>query len=119
MAGAAFLLVCSGARAETCEEAAGVAVLPSPLTPWKGEPLRVIFTAEKPLEGELSLVAPDGSVAVASHDRHGGPPYSWFAEAPTPAVGTLRARFVCGGSAGGGGTNTKENPVHASQPSAP
>jgi hypothetical protein len=119
MAGAAFLLVCSAARAETCEEAAGVAVLPSPLTPWKGEPLRVVFAAEKPLEGELSLVAPDGNVAAKSHDRHGGPPYSWFAEAPTPAVGTWRARFVRDGAPAECATITKEIPVHASKSSAP
>ena len=34
--------------------------MPSPLAPWKGAPLRVLFAAEKPLEGELSLIAPDG-----------------------------------------------------------
>ena len=55
-------------------------MLPSPLAPWKGAPLRVIFAAEKPLEGELSLIAPDGSVAATSSERHGGPPYFWFAE---------------------------------------
>src|SRR6187431_485560 len=42
-----------------CDDA-GIAVLPSPITPWKGAPLRVIFTSEKPLDGELSLIAPDG-----------------------------------------------------------
>jgi len=36
-----------------CEDAAELAVLPSPLVPWKGAPLRVIFAAEKPLEGSL------------------------------------------------------------------
>jgi hypothetical protein len=67
--GASFAVLFSGtdARAQGprggCEDA-GIAVLPSPITPWKGAPLRVIFTAEKPLEGELSLVAPDGRVAV-------------------------------------------------------
>jgi hypothetical protein len=32
----------------------------------RARPLRVIFAAEKPLEGELSLIAPDGSVAAKS-----------------------------------------------------
>ena len=118
-AAAALLLICTAAHAETCEEASGVAVLPSPMTPWKGEPLRVIFAAEKPLEGELSLVAPDGSVAATSRQRHGGPPYSWFAEAATPAVGTWRARFVRDGTPADCGPITKEIPVHASKSAAP
>ena len=41
-----------------CEEMAEIAVLPSPMTPWKGAPLRILITAEKPLDGELSLIAP-------------------------------------------------------------
>ena len=69
-------------------------MLPSPLAPWKGAPLRVIFAAEKPLQGELSLIAPDGTVAATSHDRQGGPPYFWFAEVATPAAGVWHARLV-------------------------
>ena len=30
-----------------CEDAAELAVLPSPLTPWKGAPLRVLVASEK------------------------------------------------------------------------
>src|SRR5664280_189367 len=71
-----------------CQDAAELAVLSSPIAPWKGAPLRVIFAAEKPLEGELSLIAPDGSVAAKSRDRLGGPPYFWFAEVASPAAGT-------------------------------
>ena len=94
IAGACFVFVSSAADAQaeglsgTCEDAADLAVLSSPIAPWKGAPLRVIFTAEKPLEGELSLIAPDGSVAAKSRERHGGPPYFWFAEVPSPAAGT-------------------------------
>src|SRR3954467_10420052 len=62
-----------------CEEAIGISVMPSPVTPWKGAPLRVIFSTEKPIDGELALIAPDGKVAATSSDRHGGPPYFWFA----------------------------------------
>src|SRR5215831_10261491 len=65
-----------------CE--AEVAVLPSPVAPWKGAPLRVLMTAEKPLSGELSLVGPDGTIAVKTGERHGGPPYFWFAEVASP-----------------------------------
>jgi hypothetical protein len=98
-AGAFFGLLGSAAdsRAEgspgTCEDAAEIAVLPSPIAPWKGMPLRVLFVAEKPLKGELSLIAPDGRVAAHSRDRHGGPPYFWFAEVASPAAGTWHAKL--------------------------
>ena len=78
IAGAAFVILFSGAdvRAQgssgVCEDAAELAVLSSPIAPWKGAPLRVVFAAEKPLEGEFSLIAPDGSVAVKSRERRGG-----------------------------------------------
>ncbi|HEY2135326.1 MAG TPA: hypothetical protein VGH49_05525, partial [Xanthobacteraceae bacterium] len=75
----------------SCEETAEVAVLPSPLAPWTGAPLRVLVAAEKPFEGELSLIAPNGSVAAKSHDRQDGPPYSWYAEVAAPAAGTWHA----------------------------
>jgi hypothetical protein len=80
--------------AGTCEDAAELAVLSSPVAPWKGAPLRVVFAAEKPLEGELSLIAPDGSVAAKSRERHGGPPYFWFAEVASPAAGTWHAKLA-------------------------
>ena len=82
--GAFSIVLCSGldTRAQGlsggCE--AEVAVLPSPVAPWAGAPLRVLMAAEKPLNGELSLLAPDGSIAVKSRERHGGPPYFWLAE---------------------------------------
>src|SRR5450755_1556056 len=80
VAGAFFVFLVSGedARAQgpsgSCEDVAELAVLSSPIAPWKGAPLRVIFAAEKPLEGELSLIGPDGNVAAKSRERHGGPP---------------------------------------------
>jgi hypothetical protein len=87
-----------GARAQSseaaCDNAANIAVLPSPLSPWKGAPLRVIFASEKPITGELSLVAPDGSVAATSRQRQDGPPYFWYAEVNAPAAGTWHARLA-------------------------
>jgi hypothetical protein len=80
-----------------CDDAADLAVLPSPLAPWKGAPLRVIFAVEKPIEGEFSLIAPDGSVAAKSRVRHGGPPYFWFAEVASPAAGTWHAQLTSAG----------------------
>ena len=78
----------------TCQDEAGLALLSTPMAPWKGVALRVIFTAEKPLDGELSLIAPNGHIAAASGDRHGGPPYFWFAEVASPAAGTWQAMLV-------------------------
>jgi hypothetical protein len=85
-----FPIVGSPAQAASgdCGDAAELQVLPSPLAPWKGAPLRIMVVTEKPLEGVLSLIAPDGKVAVKSPDRHGGAPYSWFAEVAEPAAGT-------------------------------
>ncbi len=77
-----------------CEDAADFAVLPSPVAPWTGAPLRVVVAAEKPLEGELSLIAPDGHVAATSRERHGGPPYSWFAEVASPVAGTWHVKLA-------------------------
>jgi hypothetical protein len=81
------------AASESCAGSGEVTVLPSPMTPWSGAPLRVMVVAEKPVAGTLSLIAPDGSVAVKSADRHDGPPYSWFAEVATPAAGTWHAKL--------------------------
>ncbi len=74
-------------------------MLASPTAPWKGAALRVVFAAEKPLDGELSLVAPDGKVVVASRDRHGGPPYFWTAEVASPDRGTWVAKLTREGAA--------------------
>ena len=100
IAGAFFVCLFSAANSQAqspagnCEEAPEVAVLPSPVAPWKGAPLRVIIAAEKPLDGEFSLIAPDGTVAAKSRERHGGPPYFWFAEVASPAAGTWQAMLV-------------------------
>ena len=78
----------------TCEDVRDVTVLASPEAPWKGAPLRVIIVSEKPVTGELSIVAPDGSRAAASRERHGGPPYWWMIEVPSPAAGTYKAKLA-------------------------
>jgi hypothetical protein len=96
-----FVLSAVEARAQglfgTCQDDADVAALNAPIAPWKGAPLRVVFAAEKPADGELSLIAPNGSVAAKSRLRHGGPPYFWFAEVATPAAGTWRATLTRAG----------------------
>jgi len=118
-AGAIFALLCSitPSQAKTgsgaCEEA-DVAFLASPVAPWKGAPLRVLFAAEKPVEGELTLIGPDGRVAFSSRARQDGPPYSWLGEVATPAAGTWQAKLT-----GDCGTITREIAVRADVPPKP
>jgi len=123
--GAFFVFLCPvvDSRAQgspgICEDAAELAVLPSPVAPWKGAPLRVIFAAEKPLEGELSLIAPDGSVAAKSRERHGGPPYFWFAEVASPSAGTWHATLARDRAPPECTTITREIAVRADRPAPP
>ncbi|WP_072816962.1 hypothetical protein [Bradyrhizobium erythrophlei] len=81
----------AGPAAAAPEACAEVTVLPSPFAPWSGMALRVMAVAEKPVQGTLSLIAPDGSVVAKSAERRDGPPYSWFAEVAAPAAGIWRA----------------------------
>jgi hypothetical protein len=124
IAGAFFVCLFSAVNSQAqspaanCEEAPEVAVLPSPVAPWKGAPLRVIIAAEKPLDGEFSLIAPDGTVAAKSRERHGGPPYFWFAEVASPAAGTWHAKLARD-SGPAGGAITHEIAVRAAEPPRP
>src|SRR5260370_38499714 len=81
---ASFLFSVIDAQAQAssgaCEGAAELAVLPSPLPPWKRAPLRAIVAAERALEAELSLAAPDVRVPSKCRERPAGPPHSWPAQ---------------------------------------
>src|SRR5438067_3199324 len=118
-----FVLSAMDARAEgssgICKDAAELAVLPSPIAPWKGAPLRIVFAAEMPIEGELSLIAPDGRVAAQSREQHGGPPYFWLAEIASPAAGTWRATLAIERAPVGCSTITREIAVRAARPPRP
>ena len=82
--------------------------------------MRVLFAAEKPMQGELSLIAPDGQVAATSHERHGGPPYFWVAEVASPAAGTWRAKLsASSGAPADCATITHEIAVSGSEPPPP
>jgi hypothetical protein len=122
IAGACSIILCSvvdaRAQASPCEDT-GLAVLPSPIAPWAGAPLRVVFAAEESTEGELSLIAPDGSVAARSRQRHGGPPYFWFAEVASPAAGTWRVTLARDRAPAGCGTITREIAVRQDRPPSP
>jgi hypothetical protein len=105
--------------ADACADAAGLAVLTSPLSPWKGAPLRVVFTTEKPVAAELSLIGPDGAVAAQSRARRGGPPYFWYAEVATPSAGAWQAKLAVDGASGDCATLARDIKVAQKQPAAP
>jgi hypothetical protein len=105
--------------ASVCEDAADLAVLASPIAPWTGAPVRVIFAAEKSFDGELSLITPDGNVAAKSREREGGPPYFWFAEVASPVAGTWHATLTRDGSPSSCGTITREFVVEDHEPPRP
>jgi hypothetical protein len=128
LAGAVFSLSAIDSRAApasgSCEDGSEVAVLAAPIAPWKGAPLRVLLVAEKPLDGEFTLIAPDGSVAARSRARAGGPPYFWTAEVTSPAAGTWRASLArdadtLRGPSPGCATITHEITVREDQPPRP
>lgn len=72
-----------------CEESAGVHVFTSPAAPWTGAPLRVLVTSDKPLAGKLDVEG-----AGATDARHGGPPYFWFVDIPSPKAGATAITFT-------------------------
>jgi hypothetical protein len=117
---AAFIFATLASPAEAvsgpCGEGPELQVLPSPFAPWKGAPLRVMIISEKPLDGVMSLVAPDGSVAAKSSDRHGGAPYFWFAEVKEPAAGTWRATLALDHPAADCSAITRDISVSARKP---
>jgi len=121
LVGAFFVGTWNDARAATaagCQDAE-VAVLAAPIAPWKGAPLRVLAATEQTLDGEFSLIAPDGSVAAKSHERLGGPPYFWIAEVAAPAAGTWHASLARAGAPDGCRTITREIAVSVQKPPGP
>ena len=117
-----FLLWSVDARAQGvggCEDSPELAVLTAPMAPWRGAPLRVVVAEEKPIDGELTLTAPNGSVAAKTRDRHDGPPYFWFAEVASPTPGTWHATLVRDRAPAGCGTVTREIAVRADAPPPP
>src|SRR6201992_3610705 len=105
----------SSALAAECAQATDLTVLPSPAGPWTGAPLRVMVVSEKPIDGALSLVAPDGSVAATAPDRRGSEPYFWFAEVAKPAAGKWQATLA---GSGGCAPVTRDITVEARKPAA-
>lgn len=108
-----------GPASNSCADEAGFAVLASPLSPWTGAPLRVVFAAEKAAEGEITLIAPDGSIAISSKERRGGPPYFWLAEVASPAAGQWTAKLARDGVSGDCAEVVRDVKVAAKKPAAP
>jgi hypothetical protein len=107
------------AASYACEDAAEIAVMPSPIAPWRGAPLRVLFVVEKPFAGTLSLIAPHGSIATTSRHRNGGPPYFWYAEVARPAPGTWHARLERDSAPAECRTITRDIAVRPDRPPVP
>jgi hypothetical protein len=103
----------------SCQGEVGLAVLASPLAPWSGAPLRVVAAVEKPADGELALISPDGQVAAKSNQRLGGPPYFWFAEIAAPAAGTWQAKLTRADAAADCKEVIRDITVQRKQPPAP
>ena len=119
--GACILSPNSVARAEdppaTCQDE--LAVLFSPIAPWSGAPLRVVLGVEKPADGELILITPEGEVAAKSNQRLGGPPYFWFAEIAAPGAGTWQAKLTRANASPECREVTRDIVVQRKQPAAP
>ncbi|MBV9556862.1 MAG: hypothetical protein JO254_07260, partial [Pseudolabrys sp.] len=62
---------------------------------------------------------PNGDVAVKSRDRHGGPPYVWFAEVAAPAPGAWRATLTRDGASDACANITHDINVAAQKPPGP
>lgn len=82
-----------------CDKQADIAILSSPIAPWTGAPLRVVIAAELDADGELTLLAPDRSVAAKATRRYGGPPSVWQVEVAQPVAGTWQAKLTRSGLA--------------------
>jgi hypothetical protein len=104
-------------RPTGCNEA-GLALLASPMKPWRGEALRVVFATEEALKGELALIAPDGKVAAKSEDVRGGPPYFWLAQVAKPAAGKWQIRLTRDGAQGNCRVVTRDITVGRGRPAA-
>ena len=71
------------------------------------------------MRARFRLTAPDGSIAAQSRERHGGPPYFWFAEIKSPASGTWRATLVRDHAPAECSTITREIKVRPDAPPRP
>ena len=85
----------------SCGDPGDVMIFASPEHPWHGGALRVVAVSDHLVDAHLVVSAPDGTTTSAS-ERHGGPPYAWFASVEAPATGAWRATLSRDAACGGG-----------------
>ena len=77
-----------------CRTARGVHVFSSPRRPFVKEPLRVVVVSSKAHEGVRLVGKGPGGRHTLKVLVRGGPPYWWFAQVDSPAVGRHRFALV-------------------------
>src|SRR5581483_10723803 len=87
--------------AADCPASDDVAILASPRAPVAGRELRVFAASAAPIDGQLVVRAPDGSVAASASHAPGAAPSAfekqrWRAEVAAPVAGMYRAEVVRG-----------------------
>lgn len=110
-----------------CEETKNIFLFVTPGTAWTGAPLRVLAVSERPIAGELRIVAGEKGKAaaadatpVASSDvRRGGPPYFFIAEIEAPRAGIYDAVLTQRACDGGTGVASKRITVGTWKPGPP
>jgi hypothetical protein len=74
-----------------CEDGDRLAIFVAPRSPAPGEPVRVIAVSEDRIEASLVIRKADGADIATTKERHGGPPYWWYADVPSASAGGYRA----------------------------
>ncbi len=106
-------------RVRQLREAAGLSVLSSPIAPGKVRRCASCSLPRNSSKGELSLVAPDGKVAIASRERHGGPPYFWSLRGYLCRCWNLAGQARAGRAAGECSVIVRNVAVRKTRPAGP
>lgn len=105
-----------------CEGTGGVTLFVSPERPFRGAPVRVLATSDRPLSAELRVEVEGGTAGAplaASETRRGGPPYFWVAEVKAPPAGQLVATLSQRACEPGVGQVERRVAIARGAPSAP
>jgi hypothetical protein len=103
----------AAAPAPACGDPGDLLVFTSPEHPLHDQPMRVLVVSDKVVDAELALAAPDGSRVATTHDRLGGPPYSWIVTVEAPGAGTWHATVARDSACGGAAIATQDVVVSA------
>ncbi|MBV9947404.1 MAG: hypothetical protein JOZ69_11185, partial [Myxococcales bacterium] len=98
-----------------CGAPGAVTLFVSPERPVRGQPLRVVALAEHPVDARLT-VAGIGPDPLVTGERHGGPPYYWFAQIDAPAAGAWHATVTRSEACGGAAIGKKDIAVVSRRP---